>query len=73
MTEDRNYLVDLRNPNDFDLVAKRTIHEVAHQWFGHVLAPKSIEGGSLFVEGFAKYIEGRVMEKMYGKIPIFYE
>ena len=31
------------------------------------LAPKNIDGGSLFVEGFAKYTEAVVMEKMYGK------
>lgn len=71
LTEDRNYLVDIRDPRAFDLVAKRTIHEVAHQWFGHILAPKNVEGASIFVEGFAKYTEGRVMEKMHGKSAIW--
>lgn len=67
MTEDRLYFVDLRAPSSFDLVAKRTIHEVAHQWFGHILAPKNIDGSSIFVEGLAKYTEAVVMEKMYGQ------
>jgi hypothetical protein len=40
---------------------------VAHQWFGHILAPKNIDGGSLFVEGFAIYTVAVVMEKLYGK------
>ncbi len=71
MTEDRLYLVDLRDPTDFDLVAKRTIHEVAHQWFGHILGAKNIEGGSVFVEGFAKYTEAVVMDKMYGKSAVW--
>ncbi|EDP70854.1 hypothetical protein FBALC1_08843 [Flavobacteriales bacterium ALC-1] len=71
MTEDRLYFVDLRDASSFDLVAKRTIHEVAHQWFGHILAPKNIDGGSIFVEGFAKYTEAVVMEKMYGKSAIW--
>ena len=71
MTEDRMYFVDQRDSSSFDLVAKRTIHEVAHQWFGHILAPKNIDGGSLFVEGFAKYSEAVVMEKMYGKSAVW--
>ncbi|WP_223034406.1 ABC transporter permease/M1 family aminopeptidase [Hanstruepera marina] len=71
MTEDMLHLVDLRDSTDFDLVAKRTIHEVAHQWFGHILGPKPVEGGSMFVEGFAKYAEAVVMENMYGKSAIW--
>jgi aminopeptidase N len=72
MTEDRLYLVDERDPEAFSLVAKRTIHEVAHQWWGHLLAPMNISGGSIFVEGFAKYTEGVVMEKHYG-MPSLYQ
>ena len=71
MTEDKLYLVDLRDSLDFDLVAKRTIHEVAHQWFGHILAPKPVEGGSMFLEGFAKYSEAIVMENLYGKSAVW--
>ncbi|NMM49924.1 M1 family aminopeptidase [Marinigracilibium pacificum] len=67
MVEDRLYLVDVRNTETFNLVAKRTIHEVAHQWWGGILTPKIVEGGSIFVEGFAKYTESVVIEKMYGK------
>jgi ABC-2 type transport system permease protein len=40
---------------------------VAHQWWGHILSPKIVAGGSIFVEGFAQYTEGVVLEKMYGK------
>ncbi|MBL6448842.1 ABC transporter permease subunit [Fulvivirga sp. 29W222] len=67
MVEDRLYLVDIRDTRGFDLVSKRTIHEVAHQWWGMILTPRIVEGGSIFVEGFAKYTEAVVMEKMYGK------
>ncbi|MBX2840609.1 MAG: hypothetical protein KTR26_02465 [Flammeovirgaceae bacterium] len=67
MVEDNLYLIDNSNLEGFDLVAKRTIHEVAHQWFGHLLAPKTVEGGTLFTEGLAKYTEAVVMEKHYGK------
>ncbi len=67
MVEDRLYLLDNTDPDGFNLVAKRTVHEVAHQWWGHILAPKYMDGSSLFTEGFAKYTEAVVLEKMYGK------
>ncbi len=67
MVEDRLYLADIRDPNGFDIVAKRTIHEVAHQWWGHILSPNRGEGASFFVEGLAKYTEAIIMEKRYGK------
>lgn len=71
MVEDRLYLSDVSKPETFNLVAKRTIHEVAHQWWGHTLTAKPVAGGSLFVEGFAKYTEAVVMEKMYGKRALY--
>jgi hypothetical protein len=67
MVEDRLYLSDVSNSETFNLVAKRTIHEVAHQWWGHTLSAKPVAGGALFVEGFAKYTEAVIMEKLYGK------
>ncbi|WAC02468.1 M1 family aminopeptidase [Lacinutrix neustonica] len=71
MVEDKLYLSDVRDTEAFNLVAKRTIHEVAHQWWGHILTPKIVEGGSLFTEGFAKYTEAVVMEKIYGKRAVY--
>ena len=71
MVEDRLYLNDQSDPDTFNLVAKRTIHEVAHQWWGHTLSAKPIIGGSLLIEGFAKYTEAVVLEKMYGKRALF--
>lgn len=71
MVEDRLYLANVNNPETFNLVAKRTIHEVAHQYWGHTLTAKPVAGGSLFVEGFAKYTEAVVMEKMYGKRAVY--
>jgi aminopeptidase N len=71
MVEDNLYLVDERDPEAFNLVAKRTIHEVAHQWWGHQFSTQSVSGGQIFVEGFAKYTEGVVMEKYYGLPSLF--
>ncbi len=71
MVEDRLYLADVSNEETFNVVAKRVIHEVAHQWWGHTLSAKPVAGGSLFVEGFAKYTEAVVLEKMYGKSALY--
>lgn len=71
MVEDNLYLVDERAPDAFNLVAKRTIHEVAHQWWGHQLSTQSVSGGQIFVEGFAKYSEAVVMQKYYGMSSLF--
>jgi hypothetical protein len=72
LVEDRIYLLDQRRSDAFNLVAKVTIHEVAHQWWGYQLTPKNISGSGLFVEGFAKYTEAVVMEKHYG-MPSLYQ
>ncbi|MEQ8524415.1 M1 family aminopeptidase [Gracilimonas sp.] len=71
MVEDNFYLVDERDTSTFSLVAKRAIHEVAHQWWGHMLSTQSISGGAIFVEGFAKYTEAVVMEKYYGMASLY--
>jgi ABC-type transport system involved in multi-copper enzyme maturation permease subunit len=71
MVEDRLYLADIRDPKSFDIVAKRTIHEVAHQWWGHILSPSRGEGASFFVEGLAQYTEAIIMEKRYGKSAVW--
>ena len=56
LVEDRLFLKDVSNPETFNLVAKRTIHEVAHQYWGHTLSAKPVAGGALFLEGFAKLL-----------------
>lgn len=71
MVEDKLYLLDNRNPEHFDLVAKRTIHEVAHQWWGGVFLPKMTDGATFFLEGLAKYTEAVVMENTHGKRAIW--
>lgn len=71
MVENKLYLLDNTSPTGFDLVAKRSIHEVAHQWWGILLTPKPAVGGSIFTEGFAKYTEAVIMEKKYGKRAIW--
>lgn len=71
MVENRLHLLDIRNKQTFNLVAKRTIHEVSHQYWGHTLSPKPVAGASFLVEGLAKYTEAVIMERLYGKSAIY--
>lgn len=67
MVSNRYYLVDQRDSTVFNLVAKRAIHEVAHQWWGHAMMSKPSPGSGLLIEGLAKYTEGVVMDRYYPK------
>jgi ABC-2 type transport system permease protein len=48
-------------------VARNTIHEVAHQWFGEKLTPKLALGEKVITESMAKAIEATVLGQMYGE------
>ncbi|MDN5201016.1 M1 family aminopeptidase [Fulvivirgaceae bacterium BMA10] len=67
MAEMAMYTKDTRNPDAINIVARRTIHEVAHQWWGHLVSPKRIEGSKVLSESLAKYTESVIMEKLYGR------
>ena len=54
------------SPDDADLITRRTAHEVAHQWWGHTLAPAAVEGASVLVETLAKYSEQLVVADVHG-------
>ncbi|MFL5354755.1 ABC transporter permease/M1 family aminopeptidase [Archangium sp.] len=66
-TEDRGFLTDSTDPERLDLVSRRIAHEVAHQWWGHQLAPAIGAGDSMLVESLTKYSELLVMEELYGR------
>jgi aminopeptidase N len=55
--EDRGFLTDARDSTRFDIITRRMAHEVAHQWWGHQVAPATVEGVTMLVETLAKYSE----------------
>jgi ABC-type transport system involved in multi-copper enzyme maturation permease subunit len=67
LPENRTFLIDARDPRRIDLVTRRVAHEVAHQWWGHRVAPPDAPGATAIVESLAKYSELLVLEKKYGR------
>ena len=67
LNESRSFLVDARDPSRIDLVARRTAHEVAHQWWGYQVDPLPRNGAPLIVESLTKHAELLVIEKQYGR------
>lgn len=54
------------DPRGFDLVTAVVAHEVAHQWWGNLLKPASVEGAGLMTESLAWYSAMGVIEDKYG-------
>ena len=53
-------------PHDLDLVFAVVAHKVAHQWWGHQLAPARVEGSPLLSESLATYSAMQVVEETLG-------
>jgi ABC-type transport system involved in multi-copper enzyme maturation permease subunit len=70
LSESRAFLIDARDPSQIDLVARRTAHEVAHQWWGHSITPAVVPGASTIIESLPRYSELLVLDKRYGRAQV---
>jgi ABC-type transport system involved in multi-copper enzyme maturation permease subunit len=70
LSESRAFLIDARDPSQIDLVARRTAHEVAHQWWGHSVTPAVVPGASTIIESLPRYSELLVLDKRYGRAQV---
>jgi ABC-type transport system involved in multi-copper enzyme maturation permease subunit len=66
-SETRTFLIDQRNADAPDLVARRVAHEVAHQWWGHQLVAANRPGALVLTESLAKYTELLILEQLHGR------
>ncbi len=71
LAEDKVYLIDNSKKQTFHLVAKRTAEQIAHQWWGISMSPQNAPGAGFLTFGLAKYTAANVLEKMYGKGPVW--
>ncbi|MGB3547535.1 MAG: M1 family aminopeptidase [Saprospiraceae bacterium] len=57
---------DFSDPTDNDYAFTVTAHEVAHQWWGHQIAPSATRGANQISESMAEYSSLMVTKKRYG-------
>lgn len=65
-SEDIGFVADLRKASSIDYVYFVTAHELAHQWWGHQLAPANVQGGTVLSESLAQYSALTLVRERYG-------
>ena len=65
-SESADFISDLRDTDNIDMVFYITAHEIAHQWWAHQLIPANVPGGQMITESLAQYTALMVMEKDLG-------
>ncbi|MEM7704015.1 MAG: M1 family aminopeptidase [Pseudomonadota bacterium] len=65
-SEDIGFVADLRSKSAIDYVYSVTAHELAHQWWGHQLAPANVKGGTVLSESLAQYSAYMLIRDRYG-------
>jgi len=61
------YTRDTSVDADINVVSRRTIHEVLHQWWGEMLTPKMVNGMGVIVEGLTVYSQNAVIAEIHGQ------
>ncbi|MEM1439269.1 MAG: M1 family aminopeptidase, partial [Pseudomonadota bacterium] len=65
-SEDIGFVADLRDASTIDYVYSVTAHELAHQWWGHQIAPANVQGGTVLSESLAQYSAYMLIQHRYG-------
>jgi len=65
-SESADFITDLRDADNIDMVFYITAHEIAHMWWGHELVPAYVPGAGMITESLAQYTALMVMEKDLG-------
>ncbi|MEZ4991591.1 MAG: M1 family aminopeptidase [Saprospiraceae bacterium] len=65
--ESFGWVADFSDPEDTDYAFYVTAHEVAHQWWGHQIAPSATRGSNQISETMAQYGAMMVLKKRYGE------
>jgi len=60
------FMLDPDPGDSVHTVVRRTVHEVAHQWFGEKMVPEIAHGEGVLTESLTKYVEAMVVARMLG-------
>ncbi|WP_298542380.1 M1 family aminopeptidase [uncultured Aquimarina sp.] len=66
-SEDFGFAADFDEAEDFNYAFRVTAHEVAHQWWGHIVTPSKTSGANIISETLAEYSSLMTMKKEYGE------
>jgi len=64
-SESAEFINDLRDKDNVDMVFFITAHEVSHQWWGHQVMGADVQGSNFVVESLAQYSSLMVMKHDY--------
>ncbi len=66
-SENSGWVADFSDPDNTDYAFYLTAHEVAHQWWGHMVMPSFTRGANQISESMAEYSSLMVLQHEYGK------
>ncbi|RZS99140.1 ABC transporter permease/M1 family aminopeptidase [Aquimarina brevivitae] len=66
-SEDFGFAANFDKAEDFNYAFRVTTHEVAHQWWGHIVTPSKTSGANIISETLAEYASLMTMKQEYGE------
>ncbi|HUH28849.1 M1 family aminopeptidase, partial [Gelidibacter sp.] len=66
-SEDFGFAADFSKADSFNYAFRVTSHEVAHQWWGHIVTPSKTSGANIISETLAEYASLMTMKQEYGE------
>ena len=66
-SEDFGFAANFDKAEDFNYAFRVTTHEVAHQWWGHIVTPSKTSGANIISETLAEYSSLMTMKQEYGE------
>ena len=67
-SENGGFISNLEDSNDIDDVFNTTTHEMAHQWWGHIVRAAPVQGGKVMAETMAQWVRVMCMEREFGPV-----
>lgn len=66
-SEDFGFVADFSKADSYNYAFRITSHEVAHQWWGHIVTPSKTSGANIISETLAEYASLMTMKQEYGE------